>query len=81
MKVVPDDTSLLGGILIVGGVFLYFFLTACSTTPRTNTAVPALDTARAKTIQITNDITDAKGGIRRARTYSERLDYKASLIR
>jgi len=52
----------------------------CST-PRTNTKVPQLDTAKEQTRQIYNDTVDAKSSVRRARTLSERIDAKLMLLK
>lgn len=56
-------------------------MTSCAPArPKGNTAAPSLGTAKVLTRQMTNDIVDAKSGLRRTRTLSERIDYKASLI-
>ncbi len=50
-------------------------LSAC-TTPRTTTKVPALDSARVRTKQIYNDVTDAKGSVHRAQTLRQQIEDK-----
>lgn len=59
--------------LIVGALV---FLPGCAKTPRTHTAAPSLTGAADANRRIYNDVTSAKGGIVRALTIGEEIDFK-----
>lgn len=58
------------------------FLCSCQSTqkPKTHTPVPSLNSSIEMTTRLQRHVSDAKSGIRRARTLQERIDNKASLL-